>query len=58
MIGVGREVAARLGKIRITPQQAALGGVVKIAFELSNTAARPQRVRIRPLGSFVLAPAA
>lgn len=46
VMGFGEKVKVSLGKTRITPQRAKIGGSVEIAFDLTSTASRCQRVLV------------
>lgn len=46
VLGFGAAAKVSVGNIRITPQRAMLGGAVEIAFEVTNTASRRQRLLV------------
>jgi len=46
VLGFGTAAKVSVGNIRITPKRAVIGGAVEIAFEVTNTASRRQRLLV------------
>jgi len=45
-LGFGASAEVRIGASSVTPQRAVIGGALNIAFDVTNTTARPQRVLV------------